>query len=505
MLFNSFVFIFLFLPIALVGYIELGARQPKFAAVWLAGSSLVFYAYWDPRYLTLLLGSALINFGMGRVLVKLSPASSRTRCSVLIAGVAFNLGLLGYYKYAGFLITNLVALTKADLAVPHIMLPLGISFFTFTQIAFLVDAYRGEASEPKPINYLLFVTYFSHLIAGPILHHKEMMPQFARAETYRFNSTNLAVGIVVFVIGLFKKVVLADGVVSFVTPVFDAAARGQHFLVQDAWAGALAYTLQLYFDFSGYCDMAIGASLMFGIALPVNFSSPYKAANIIDFWRRWHMTLSRFLRDYLYVPLGGNRKGKLRRHVNLLITMLLGGLWHGAGWTFIIWGGLHGLYLIINHAFAALHKRANIPDPLGIGRKMSWAITFAAVVFAWVFFRADSLNGALLITAGMTDASLWAPSSVYDAGPIFHYSSGMEFQAWICCALLLAIVLCVPNSQELMQEWVGELTRPKQEGMMFGRRISFQFSPTWALAIGLMFAGAFACLPQPTSFLYFNF
>lgn len=307
MLFNSFTFIGAFVPSVLLGYLVLGGWRKFYAELWLVGASLVFYAYWDPRYLPLLLVSATVNYLAGRAI---SSAHERhRRRQFLILAVGFNLALLGYFKYSNFFVDTLQSISGLDFSFRKVILPLGISFFSFTQIAFLVDAYRGEVREPRFVHYLLFVTYFPHLIAGPILHHKEMMPQFSRPATFALNPRNLAAGSVMFVIGLFKKVVLADGVATHATPVFDAASKGSAILFQDAWMGVLSYTYQLYFDFSGYCDMAIGVSLMFGIILPLNFNSPYKSTSITEFWRRWHMTLSRFLRDYLYIPLGGNRKG----------------------------------------------------------------------------------------------------------------------------------------------------------------------------------------------------
>jgi D-alanyl-lipoteichoic acid acyltransferase DltB (MBOAT superfamily) len=263
---------------------------------------------------------------------------------LLASAIAVNLILLGYFKYANFFADNLNHFAGTALPIGQVILPLGISFFTFTQIAFLVDTYQGKVKEFNFVHYTLFVTYFPHLIAGPVLHHKEMMPQFAKRNVCHLNWDNVAVGLSIFVLGLAKKVLIADSLAEFATPIFSAVAAGGQPMLFEAWIGALAYTLQLYFDFSAYSDMAIGISLMFNVRLPMNFNSPYKATSIIDFWRRWHMTLSRFLRDYLYIPLGGSRNGKAQRYLNLMITMLLGGLWHGAGWTFVIWGGLHGFY-----------------------------------------------------------------------------------------------------------------------------------------------------------------
>jgi alginate O-acetyltransferase complex protein AlgI len=323
--------------------------------------------------------------------------------AVLVFALAVDLSLLGYFKYANFFIGATNDLAGTSFAPEAIVLPLGISFFTFTQITFLVDVYRGIAREYNFIHYLLFVTYFPHLIAGPVLHHKQMMPQFADPKTYRWSTDGIANGLTVFAIGLAKKVVLADSLATFARPVFDAVEKGVSVSFFEAWGGALAYTFQLYFDFSGYSDMAIGLSLLFGVTLPVNFCSPYKAHSIAEFWRRWHMTLSQFLREYLYIPLGGNRYGVLRRNLNLMITMLLGGLWHGAAWTFVVWGGLHGAFLVVNHGWSGLVERLNLPfrGESGVARFFAICLTFFCVVAAWVVFRAQSLHGAAAIFAGM--------------------------------------------------------------------------------------------------------
>jgi alginate O-acetyltransferase complex protein AlgI len=495
-LFNSFTFIAAFLPSVLLGYLLLGAWRKNYAELWLVGASLLFYAYWDPRYLPLLLISAIVNFLAGRAIS--SAKADRQRKLFLTLSVGFNLVLLGYFKYANFFAGNLQAISGVDFSLRKVILPLGISFFSFTQIAFLVDTYRGEAREPKFLHYLLFVTYFPHLIAGPILHHKEMMPQFARAETYRPNARNLIAGSVMFIIGLFKKVVLADGVASYATPIFDAASKGFNFVIQDAWAGALAYTYQLYFDFSGYCDMAIGASLMFGIILPLNFNSPYKSTSITEFWRRWHMTLSRFLRDYLYIPLGGNRKGGARRYINLFVTMLLGGLWHGAGWTFVIWGMLHGFYLCINHAFSAAGNRLglNIRHPIGLAA--SWLLTFVAVVVAWVFFRADGVHSALRLLAAMVNITP-------DGAASFKTDAATTMFAWVWIALLTLLVIVGPNSQEIMRNYLNSVAHVEKPQHLSRLAPAFRITRNWAIAAGAALAISLTYLPQPTSFLYFNF
>ena len=356
MLFNSPVFLFAFLPLTILGYFlvaRIDRVGHRLALGWVAIASLVFYGYWDARYVALLIGSILFNYSCGMSLARRAAAGKPSK-TLLGFAVGGDLVLLGIFKYTDFFIGSLNALSGTHIPLLQIVLPLGISFFTFTQIAFLVDAHRGIAREYDFIGYALFVTYFPHLIAGPVLHHKEMMPQFYDASNVVARRENFEVGLTIFFIGLFKKVLLADSIAEYANPLFASPSPPTLF---DAWTGALAYTFQLYFDFSGYSDMAIGLSRLFGVRLPLNFASPYQAASVIDFWRRWHMTLSRFLRDYLYFALGGNRRGTLRRYLNLFVTMLLGGLWHGAGWTFVIWGGLHGIYLMINHGWQAFRTR----------------------------------------------------------------------------------------------------------------------------------------------------
>src|SRR6478609_2772462 len=385
MLFNSYAFIFLFLPLVLAGYFAIGRLGRLAPVIWLALASLAFYAVSNWQFVPLLLASVAFNYVVGLVLISQRLRTS-ARFAVLAAGVTGDLLVLGYFKYAGFLAANLNAIFSTGLTV-DILLPVGISFYTFTQIAFLVDAYRGKVAHYALPHYALFVTYFPHLIAGPILHHKDMIPQFERAEARRPDAHLILCGVIIFAIGLFKKTCLADGIQPLVASAFGANTP----TFDQAWIGALAYTFQLYFDFSGYSDMAIGISLMFGIFLPLNFNSPYKAASIIDFWRRWHMTLSQFLRDYLYIPLGGNRHGRALRYVNLMITMGLGGLWHGAAWTFVVWGALHGMYLCINHAWNN-YGPAVAPRFAPIARMAAVLVTFLSVVAAWVFFRADSVS-----------------------------------------------------------------------------------------------------------------
>jgi len=395
MIFSSPYFIFVYLPIAFFGYFYLNKTRLILAGkVWLVAMSLFFYAYWNVAYLPLLLASIFFNFSVGsglspHLLLKHKRFSRRL---VLIVSILANLGLLAYFKYANFLVDNLNAAVNGHYILPPILLPLGISFFTFTQLAYLVDSYSGKAKEYNFINYALFVTYFPHLIAGPILHHREMMSQFESRWTLAIRYRNILSGFFIFSLGLFKKVVIADTFAVWANAGFDGGLPLDFF---SAWATSLAYTFQLYFDFSGYCDMAIGASLLFNIWLPINFNSPYKALDIQDFWRRWHITLSRFLRDYLYIPLGGNRCSTVRIYLNLMTTFVLGGLWHGASWMFVIWGALHGLALVTHRVWTGLG--------LYMPKALAWLLTFNFINITWIFFRAKSFDDARRIIHGMAD------------------------------------------------------------------------------------------------------
>lgn len=468
MLFNSPAFLFVYLPVVLAGFFVLGRFQIALAAFWAALASLVFYGWDDPwRLVPLILCSIAFNFAMGRLI------STSRSLAMLWVGLAGNLALLGWFKYAGFISSNLFA-AGVPISPLDIALPIGISFFTFTQIAFLVDAYRGEAKEYNIIHYILFVTYFPHLIAGPILHHKEMMPQFARPSTYRFNADDFSVGVSWFAFGLFKKVMLADNIAVYADAAFKQSSTGA-ISIADAWLGTLSYTLQLYFDFSGYSDMAIGLALMMGIRFPLNFNSPYKARSLVDFWRRWHMTLSRFLRDYLYIPLGGNRRGPLRRHINLFITMVLGGLWHGASWNFVLWGAIHGAGLIVNHFWSTIEEGLGWRLPAGL----AWALTLLVVVLAWVPFRASDLHATTTVWTAMGGGSS-AVSVVPTLG-------------WIWVAALGAIALFAPNT--------GEIFRKGDVGNFLWRP-----SIAWSIAVGSAIGlSMVSSLVNPSAFLYFRF
>jgi alginate O-acetyltransferase complex protein AlgI len=477
-LFNSYPFIFVFLPVALLGYFALGRLGNLAPVIWLALASLAFYASSNWQFVLLLLVSIAFNYVVGLLLIS-AQLSRRPRISALAIGLTGNLLVLGTFKYAGFLAANLNAIFSTGVAV-NVLLPVGISFYTFTQIAFLVDAYRGNVARYALPHYALFVTYFPHLIAGPILHHRDMIPQFERAEAKRPDSHLILCGLIIFAIGLFKKTCLADGIQPLValafgpnTPSFD-----------QAWIGALAYTFQLYFDFSGYSDMAIGISLMFGIFLPLNFDSPYKATNIIDFWRRWHMTLSQFLRDYLYVPLGGNRRGRTLRYVNLMITMALGGLWHGAAWTFVIWGVLHGAYLCVNHAWNN-YGPSIAPRFARLANIVAFILTFLSVVIAWVFFRADSLSTALFVLSKMADPTQIA------------FGRG-EMAYTLLIVVYAGIAWFAPNTQSIM----GYDHKNRKVGEALGgwrMRPAFLYIGAAVLAFGIL------GIQQHSEFIYFRF
>ncbi len=492
MLFNSYEFLFIFLPLTLLGYVTIG-RLGMRAAAFLALASLAFYAWWRVEFLPILALSILFNYFAG-MLIDHWRAMSLGRMT-LIGAITANLGALAFYKYAGFLAASANTL-GAQLPLLDILLPIGISFFTFTQIAFLVDVWRGKAQERHFINYILFVSYFPHLIAGPMLHHAQIMPQFSNPDACRLKSSNLALGLVIFIIGLVKKVLIADPLSLYASGIFNRLGTGAEPDMITAWCGALAFTLQIYFDFSGYSDMAIGASKMFGIDLPINFNSPYKATNIIDFWRRWHMSLSQFLRDYLYIPLGGNQKGPARRYINLIITMLLGGLWHGANWTFVIWGGLHGAYLVINHLC-----RNFLPAP---PKAFAWALTMLAVVIAWVFFRASNFDQAMMVLRGM--------AGLNGLGSTILQIGGQKIGALgnTLLILLIAGALCaLPNSQSLARQFEILLHTRDDAAQVFGIKLTPR-ALARSLAVSAIIAAAFffTCvgfIGEKSEFLYFQF
>lgn len=482
MLFNSYIFMFVFLPVTFVIYFLLNKQKLVIVSkAWLVLASLFFYSWWNIKYLPIILASIIFNFSVGAVLNRLDDSSKEQlnilRKPVLIFGVLSNVALLGYFKYADFLISNVNQLMNTHTPLLHIILPLGISFFTFTQIAYLVDAYKGEVKEMDCLNYTLFVTFFPHLIAGPILHHKEMMPQFDSLKSKVLNYKSISLGVFLFCIGLFKKVFIADNLAVWASQGFDVS----HYLsFIEAWLVSLSYTFQLYFDFSGYTDMALGIALMFNIRLPQNFNSPYKATNIQDFWRRWHITLSRFLREYIYIPLGGNRKGEYNTCQNLLITFLIGGLWHGASGTFVFWGFLHGVAIVTHRLWQKLNIKMH--------SALAWFITFNFVNIAWVFFRAKTWSDALKVLKGMFGLNAFIAPQISQMNVFFvNTLSGITWNCWalIFIAFSFIVLFFFKNSNSMTES----------------------FKPTLRSAVGIAIIAIIAVvnLNKISEFLYFQF
>ena len=455
MLFNSYEFIFAFLPITFFIYFYLNhKRLMGVSKGFLVFSSLFFYSWWNIIYLPLILSSMLFNYIIGRSLNtpnEKEKVHSFSKKQLLIFGIISNIALLGYFKYTDFFIDNMnYWIFTEDIPNINLALPLAISFFTFQQISYLVDSYRQETKEYDFLNYALFVTFFPQLIAGPIVHHKEMMPQFMNSKNQVINYRNISIGIFIFSMGLFKKVVIADTFAVWATAGFDIANVLNLF---EAWVTSLSYTFQLYFDFSGYTDMAIGIALLFNIKLPINFNSPYKAKDIQDFWRRWHITLSRFLRDYIYIPLGGSRNGEIQTYLNLMITFIIGGLWHGAGWTFIFWGFLHGLALVIHRVWK------------GFGFKLwnwlAWFITFNFINIAWIFFRAKEWDDALKVLSSMFNLNNIMLPKLFANKLSFLNSYAIEFGTWgtnisasnytiVILLLVFILILLFKNSIQIV-------------------------------------------------------
>ena len=489
MLFNSYEFIFFFLPITFGIYFWLNKKRLTQASkAWMVFASLFFYSWWNIIYLPLILGSILFNFTVGSAITRANSSSFKkglSRKKLLAFGIVSNILLLGYFKYMDFFIanTNILIGTQWDLL--HIVLPLGISFFTFTQIAYLVDAYRDEVKEMDYLNYTLFVTFFPHLLAGPILHHKEMMPQFDTIKNKAINYKNISAGIFLFSIGLFKKVVIADTFAQWANTGFETTSALNLF---EAWATSLSYTFQLYFDFSGYTDMALAVALLFNIKLPINFNSPYKALNIQDFWRRWHITLSRFLRDYIYIPLGGNRKGEFSTYANLFTVFLIGGLWHGASWMFIAWGALHGIAIVLHRAWQQMGQKMNTV--------LAWFITFNFINITWIFFRAKDWTQASSVINGMIGGNgIMLPEkyakyvgivqeSILQFGTVYEHINGKS-QTTTYLILGFIMVLVLKNSMQLVEEF-----KPNRLNLLF--------------TLALFLTGV-SMMSRVSEFLYFNF
>jgi alginate O-acetyltransferase complex protein AlgI len=463
MLFNSYGFIFIFLPLSFLIYFLLNSKGLYFySKTFIALASLVFYSWWNIIYLPLLLVSIIFNFTIG-IIVSNKTENNYIKKLLLILGIIVNLLSLGYFKYMDFFIENYNLISDSSLPLLKITLPLAISFFTFQQISYLVDSYKGFTKEYKFIDYTIFVTFFPQLIAGPIVHHKEMMPQFEDDKNKTINSKNISMGIFIFSIGLFKKVVIADSFSSYVSNGFDIQEK-LNFI--EAWITSLSYTFQLYYDFSGYSDMAIGLALLFNIKLPINFNSPYKATNIKDFWKRWHMTLSRFLKDYIYIPLGGNKGKDFTIYTNLLITFLLAGIWHGAGWTFVLWGLLHAIAMIMFRIYSKLNIKLHFV--------IAWLITFIFLNITWIFFRAKEFNDAIKVLKGLIGLNG------------FGFSSIIEFK-FILLGLFITLLITVftKNSIEKIKIFKADLKT--------------------LLFVSLIFSISIIFLTRVSEFLYFNF
>ena len=446
MIFNSLEFILLFLPISFFVYFYLNKNKLiNLATLFLVLASLFFYSWWNIIFLPLILLSIATNYYVSYLIL----SSTSSKKSFLVLGLFFNIVLLGYFKYSDFFLYNINNLFETNYLLLNLPLPLAISFFTFQQIAFLVDSYKGLIKRPSFLNYFVFVTFFPQLIAGPIVHHKEMMPQILRLKNKTINHKNILAGLLVFSIGLFKKLVIADSFSIWASNGFDLLDQLN---LIEAWITSLSYTFQLYFDFSGYVDMATGAALLFNIKLPINFNSPYKATNIRDFWNRWHITLSRFLRDYIYIPMGGNKVRSHRLYGNLLITFIIGGFWHGAGWTFIFWGFLHALAIIIHRIWSKLGIKLN--------KLIAWFLTFNFINFSWIFFRANEWNDALKIVKAMfgfsdvvlpnflENYSFLQLNKILFGNVYVNFNNDEEILLWILSAFCL--VMLFKNSNQLI-------------------------------------------------------
>lgn len=530
MLFNSYPFIFVFLPLTWAGFLLLNrVLTLRAALVWLVAASLVYYGWFIPQYLWVLVISVIFNYAGGRLVN--NTLGVPVRKLFLAVFITSNLLLLGYFKYANFFLDNISHLTGGAYSLAALALPLGISFFTFQQVAFLVDSYRGKADNRNFLEYSVFVTFFPQLIAGPIVHHSEIIPQLVGHKRMNLRYSDFAIGTSFFIIGLFKKVCIADTMAAISDPGFGAAAQGISLSFFEAWIATVAFGLEIYFDFSAYSDMAIGLARLFGIRLPENFNSPYKATSIIDFWRRWHITLSRFLRDYLYIPLGGNRQGKERRYTNLMVVMILGGFWHGAAWTFVIWGGLHGLFLAINHGWQALQNQPIFASFIAgtserhalIWRTASWVLTMAAVFFAWVFFRAENwtaVNTLLAAMTGQTGFSL--PRNVYlQFGHVWQtlVNLGVPTSLAVKAAFgatglagLAFLILAMPNTQQSMARFSPVcVSNYASSGRFTGENRllqTFEWRPSALCAIAISFLALvdiILLISDKSEFIYFQF
>jgi D-alanyl-lipoteichoic acid acyltransferase DltB (MBOAT superfamily) len=544
MLFNSYLFVLAFLPLTLALFYLFGRYSRESALRWLIFASLVFYAWWRPFNLAIIVPSILVNYGLARALQRLGQKDNSERASrlTLIAGLTFNILLLGYFKYSTFLTGAMNDAFGTSFVLTQVILPLGISFITFQKIAFLIDVHGKRIDSFTFRDYSLFVLFFPQLIAGPIVHYREMMPQFQRARC-RFDATDFAAGITMFAFGLFKKAVLADGIAPFVTMIYERAGSGQSISLLPALFAAVGFTLQIYFDFSGYSDMAIGLGRLFGVRLPANFESPLRSSSIIDYWLRWHITLSRFLTAYIYNPLllaltrrrlararsAGSRRGMgLGSFAMLvvfptLVTMFISGLWHGAGYTFIVWGLLHGIFLSVNHGWRQIKSRyfPKTQQPLGKWRLPGFLLTFASIATAMVFFKAASLSAASKILAGMVGFhGIGLPNSIFEhLGPIASLlqktGGGPESWwsatdlLWLCgwTLLLSVIAFLLPNTLQLLRRFEPALHTSDTATLNTGWLTQLQWRPTlrWAMFVAAIAVTGVLRLGGPSEFLYWQF
>lgn len=469
MLFSFYEFLFCFLPITIIGYyLILNAKKVNMARVWLVIASLFFYGWFNIKYLPIIIISILINFVIGKCIKK----EDKHKKIYFIIGSIFNVGLLCYFKYYDFFVENVNILFKTNWTLKHLLLPLGISFFSFQQLSYLIDVYKGETKDYSLLNFSLFVTFFPQLIAGPIVLHSEIMPQFDDKEKQKLNWDNIASGIFMFSMGFFKKLVIADSFAIWATNGFDSISSLTFY---QAWFISLSYTIQIYFDFSGYSDMAVGIGKIFNIDLPANFLSPYKATSISEFWRRWHITLGRALSTYVYKPLGGNRKGRVKTYINLLLTFLVSGLWHGAAWTFVFWGLLHGIASVIDRLFRDNNWKIN--------KYVSWILTFMFVNCAWVFFRATTFERAFEILTAMF--SVPSGDVLNMAGIITNGSIIIIGLVYILLVISLVVTLSFKNTYELAE--------------------TFDYTTINTVYVVILMVVGISFMPRISPFIYFNF
>lgn len=520
MVFSSYNFLLFFLPCLCI-ILYFAQRLNKIhLIILLIVSSLIFLGFWDWKLLWVLLFSIFINFAIASVILKLQEKYILKK-TFLVIGIIFNLSLLGYFKYSNFFIDNINQFFNYNISSLNLILPLGISFYTFQQIAYLIDIHRKEVKKHNLIYYLLFVTFFPQLIAGPIVHHKEMMPQFLKGKAGYFKINLVACGITFFTIGLFKKVIMADSMSTYASPVFEAAGKGILVPFFEAWGGTFAYTFQIYFDFSGYSDMAIGLGLIFGLKLPINFFSPYKSSNLIEFWKSWHITLSRFLKYYLYFPLGGNKNGIFRKYINIFLVMVIGGFWHGANWTFVIWGFMHGVGIILCHLWNDFFNKGNIHNKRSKSSVKKWMGCFLTIIFinfTWVFFRSQNLESAMIVIDGMLGLNgiILPKTYLIYFEPFVNILSNYNIKfeesylffgkdQVLTLLIFLLIILLFPNSNEFINYQSSKNQINSNETKNLLKKINWKPTSFWAILLSLLTILCLIFMSRSGEFLYFQF